>query len=138
MPIFAQQARSAHTVFLSSDTMTKANPDTPTGRDCCVVICSVPDPSTARTIATSLVTEKLAACVNILPQVTSVYEWEGKLQQDQEALLLIKTHQASFTALESRVLALHPYELPEIIMVPISGGSRAYLDWVTSCVGISL
>jgi len=102
-----------------------------------MVICSVPDKTTAQAIAYDLVEENLAACVNILPQVTSVYRWQDELQNDEESLLLIKTLKSGFDTLEMRLTQLHPYELPEIIMVPITGGSRAYLDWVAHCVSKS-
>lgn len=88
----------------------------------------------ARQIATTLVTERLAACVNILPTVQSVYRWQGKVQTDSEYLLLIKSTFATFPVLQERVRDLHQYELPEIIAVPIVAGSQPYLNWITESV----
>lgn len=96
-----------------------------------VVLCTVPDTDTAETIATTLVTEKLAACVNIVPAITSVYRWKGAVESDTECLLLIKTDAQTWPAIESRILTLHPYELPEIIAVPIQTGQQDYLQWIT-------
>lgn len=85
-------------------------------------------------IATSLVEEKLAACVNILPQVKSIYRWEGKLESADEFVLMIKTRREIFTNVRERVCKLHPYELPEIIAVPIEAGLEPYLNWITESV----
>ena len=99
-----------------------------------IVLCTVPDQQTGEAIANALVTEQLAACVNIVPGITSVYRWKGAVEQDQEALLLIKTGQDSWQSLEARIRALHPYELPEIIAVPIHTGQKDYIEWITSCL----
>lgn len=96
-----------------------------------VILCTVPDPDTAGTIASKLVSEQLAACVSIVPGITSVYRWKGAVEQDQECLLLIKTDRGMWNALESRIQSLHPYELPEIIAVPIAKGQQDYLQWIT-------
>ena len=91
-------------------------------------------PERAPQLAHALVEEGLAACVNILPQVSSVYRWQGAVQQDAEALLLIKTADTRFEALKRRVLELHPYELPEIVAVKVDAAHSPYLDWiVASC-----
>jgi periplasmic divalent cation tolerance protein len=82
-------------------------------------------------LAVSVVAERLAACVNIVPGLMSVYPWEGKIETAQEHLLLMKTETASFDALKVLVQEKHPYELPEIIAVPILHGSTAYLDWIS-------
>ncbi len=97
-----------------------------------VILCSVPDMETASTIARALVDEQLAACVNIIPNITSVYRWKGVIEQDSECLLLIKSTCAMWGMLETRIKALHPYELPEIIAVPIATGQQDYLQWITS------
>ena len=98
-----------------------------------VCFCTCPDPDTARRIADALVQERLAACVNIVPGVQSVYRWEGAIERDDEVLLLIKTVQDRLQALQARVLALHPAELPELVAVEVAGGLAAYLDWVAVC-----
>ena len=84
----------------------------------------------AQKIATALVEEKLVACVNIIPQIKSIYWWEGKVCQDDEVMLISKTKQSLFTTLIGRVKALHSYEVPEIISFPISEGSPEYLSWI--------
>ena len=95
-------------------------------------LCTVPDRDTATRIAEALVTEQLAACVNIIPAIQSVYRWEGAVEHDEELLLLIKTSSAVWSRLEERILALHPYELPEIISVRIQDGNKNYLNWITN------
>lgn len=92
--------------------------------------CSCPDAATAQTIAEALVDERLAACVNRLPGVHSTYRWQGAVNTDREELLLIKTTAARFDALQTRLLELHPYDLPELVAVPVERGHAAYLDWV--------
>ena len=84
----------------------------------------------AQNIATALVEEKLVACVNIIPQIRSIYWWEGKVCQDDEVMLISKTKQSLFTPLMDRVKTLHSYEVPEIIAFPISEGSPEYLSWI--------
>jgi periplasmic divalent cation tolerance protein len=84
----------------------------------------------ADTIAHTLVAELLAACVNILPPVTSVYRWEGEIQRDQEWLLIAKTRVEVLDELKRRVGTLHGYDLPEVITIPIVGGSERYLRWL--------
>jgi periplasmic divalent cation tolerance protein len=96
-----------------------------------IVLCSVPDMDTAETIADTLVTEQLAACVNIIPGITSVYRWEGAVRKDPELLLLIKTAAHVRPLVEQRVQSLHPYELPEIIAVSIQTGQKDYIKWIT-------
>jgi periplasmic divalent cation tolerance protein len=96
----------------------------------CVVFCSCPDESTAERIAGTLVEEGLAACVNRIPGVASTYRWQGEVCRDSEQLLLIKTTRERFEALRARILALHPYELAEVIAVDIAAGHAPYLSWI--------
>lgn len=94
----------------------------------CLTTC--PDAATAERIAETLVTEGLAACVNVLPGVTSIYRWRDAIERAGEILLVIKTTEDGFAALAQRLVALHPYELPELIAVPVARGLAPYLDWV--------
>lgn len=100
----------------------------------CLVLTTCPDTKSAKNIAHSLVEGKFAACVSILPPVTSVYRWEGKTDSNEELMLLIKTTNSRFTALKSHILSIHPYELPEIISVPITNGFDQYLNWMADNV----
>ena len=92
--------------------------------------CSCPDGASAQAIAEALVGERLAACVNRLPGIHSTYRWQGAVTTDNEELLLIKTVAGRYEALKARLLQLHPYELPELIAVPVEHGHATYLDWV--------
>lgn len=94
--------------------------------------CTCPDAASALRIAETLVGEKLAACVNRIPGIQSTYRWQGNVITDAEELLLIKTTAARFDALKERLLAMHPYDLPELMAVPVERGHEAYLDWVRS------
>jgi len=96
-----------------------------------LVMCSCPDKVVAGTIAGALVAEHLAACVNLLPQISSTYRWDGEICHETESLMLIKTTRARFEALRERIEALHPYDVPEIIALDIATGSSGYLDWIT-------
>ena len=96
----------------------------------CLCFCTCPDDATARRIADALVEERLAACVNVLPGLRSVYRWQGAIQREDEVLLLIKTTRAQVAPLTARVASLHPHELPELVAVEVAGGLAAYLDWV--------
>lgn len=98
--------------------------------DALVVLVTAPNPDKAAEIARTLVEERLAACGNVVPGLRSIYRWEGKVQDDAEALLVLKTTRARFEALRDRVLALHPYEVPEVIALPVEAGSARYLDWI--------
>ncbi len=95
-----------------------------------IVITTAPDQASARKLADTLVEEGLAACVNVLDRVESIYRWQGKINRDSEYMLLIKSTRQQYSQIQQRILDLHPYELPEIIAVPISGGLPAYLDWL--------
>jgi periplasmic divalent cation tolerance protein len=92
--------------------------------------CTCPDAASAQALTEALVGEGLAACINRLPGVLSTYRWQGRMHTDREELLLIKTTAGRFDALCARLLALHPYELPELIAVPVERGHEAYLAWV--------
>lgn len=97
-----------------------------------VLLClsSCPDPASAERLAEALVGEQLAACVNIVPGLRSVYRWQGTVQREAEVLLLIKTTRARYPALQVRLQALHPHELPELVAVEVAAGLPAYLRWV--------
>ena len=95
-----------------------------------VVLSTCPNAEVADTIARELVIRGLAACVNILPSIRSVYTWKGKVETASEHLLLVKSHGQQYKAIEARIRELHPYELPEIIAVPIAGGLDTYLAWL--------
>ncbi len=97
-----------------------------------IVLTTCPDEACAERIARALVEERLAACVNILSPMRSIYRWKGKIEDANELLLVIKTSAARFPAIRDRVLALHPYELPEIIAVPIADGLPEYLAWLNN------
>jgi periplasmic divalent cation tolerance protein len=96
------------------------------------VLCTVPDADTGQRIARTVVHEGLAACVNLLPGITSVYSWQGQVQENPELLLIIKTSQARYLALQQRIKELHPYQVPEIIAHKIDLGLPEYLDWIAS------
>jgi periplasmic divalent cation tolerance protein len=98
-----------------------------------LVLCTCPDQETAASIAERLVTDRLAACANLVPGLTSIYRWQGQIQRDSEVLLLIKTRAACLDNLSATLRGLHPYELPEIIALPVTDGLPAYLTWVTAC-----
>jgi periplasmic divalent cation tolerance protein len=101
-----------------------------------LILCTCPDEAVADKLAGMLISQKLAACVNILPGVRSVYECQGQIETAQEHLLLIKSHQDRYAAIEATLKSLHPYQLPEIIAVAIERGSLDYLKWIDSCLGI--
>jgi periplasmic divalent cation tolerance protein len=96
-----------------------------------VVFCTCPTREVALAIANAVVEARLAACVNVVPGVTSVYRWQDQVQQDEEVLLVIKTPAGRYAELEAALRERHPYELPEVIAVPVAMGSPAYLQWLT-------
>ena len=97
-----------------------------------LVLTNLPDRAAAERLADALLEKRLAACVNILAPCRSVYRWKGEVQHDEEHPVLIKSTAEAYPALESAIRAGHPYELPEIIAVPIERGLPAYLDWVSA------
>lgn len=99
---------------------------------CLLVLTNLPDEASARTLAGQLLDARLAACVNILAPCRSVYRWQGKIEDASETPLLIKTTAERYAALEKAIRAAHPYELPEIIAVPITHGLPDYLRWVAT------
>ena len=94
-----------------------------------LVITTCPSQASAEEIASTLVRENLAACVSVLPGVKSFYQWQGQLQQDNELVLLIKCPSDRYLVLEQRLQTIHPYDIPEIIALPVEKGLSAYLDW---------
>lgn len=95
-----------------------------------LALSACPDEATAQTIAQALVSEGLAACVNRVGAVRSTYVWDGRLQDEAEVLLIVKTTAGRLGALQARLEALHPYQLPELLTVLVAGGNERYLDWV--------
>lgn len=109
-----------------------ASPDTtaPRPADFVVLLVIAPDADVAGRIASTLVNERQVACVNILPGLRSIYHWEGKLCDGAEVLCLMKTRLDLFPAVRDRIATLHPYQVPEIIALPLAAGSAPYLDWI--------
>jgi len=99
-----------------------------------VVLTTFPSPEKAAEIARILVEERLAACVNILPAVRSIYRWKNEIEDETETLAIAKTTADRAEALHGRLLALHPYDVPEVIALPVSGGHAPYLAWVAGSV----
>ena len=97
-----------------------------------VVLVTAPDAEVGARIGRALVEEGLAACVNLVPGVRSIYRFEGAVHDDAEVLLILKTRAALSSALAARVRALHPYQLPEVLALPVAGGSEPYLEWLRS------
>lgn len=100
-----------------------------------VVYCACPDLTIAERIAETLVAERLAACVNIVPGLISIYRWQNQIERTAELLLIIKTREAVYSLLETRIRDLHPYEVPEIIALPVQAGFSAYLHWLADHTG---
>ena len=99
-----------------------------------IVLSTFPADQDATTLARALVEERLAACVNVLPAMHSVFRWEGQLDEASEHQLVIKTTAARVEALKTRLAELHPYEVPEILVLGVADGGRAYLDWVGASI----
>lgn len=103
--------------------------------DCVLVLTTLPAEADAEVLAQRLVDERLAACVSLLPPMRSVYRWKGEIEAASERQVLIKTAASRVAMLERRLRELHPYEVPEFVILTVAGGSRAYLDWVAESVG---
>jgi len=101
------------------------------------VLVTAPDLNTARKLAKTALEKRLAACANLIPGLESRYWWQGKLTKDSEVLLLFKTTNSRLNALEKLIVSEHPYDTPEFIAIPFSGGNRRYLDWVVSSVRVA-
>lgn len=95
-----------------------------------IILCTCPQQELANNIAEKLVIENLAACVNIIPRITSIYRWQGVIEKAPEFLLIIKTSTQHFAAIEALIKQKHPYEVPEILGLPIVQGSTTYLNWL--------
>jgi len=103
--------------------------------DALFVLTTLPNSNVAAELAKTLVGEKLAACANLIPALRSIYRWQGKVQDENEVLVLFKTRRARFEALKARLLELHPYEVPEVLAVPVEDGHAAYLEWLAAETG---
>ena len=97
-----------------------------------VILSTCPDTGTAERLGTALVEESLAACVNVVPGLRSIYRWNDAVQSDEEVLMLIKTTAARLEAARLRLVELHPYEVPEVVALPVADGHHAYLEWVSN------
>ena len=99
-----------------------------------VVLVTVGNAATARALGETLVGEELAACVNVVPGILSIYRWQGAVERSDELLCLVKTTRAGFERLRARIVELHPYDVPEILALPVEAGHAAYLDWIAASV----
>jgi periplasmic divalent cation tolerance protein len=115
--------------------MASPDPAPPRPADFVVVLMTAPDADVASRIAGALVAERLVACVNILPGLRSIYRWEDKRCDEAEVLCLMKTRLDLFSALRDRIATLHPYQVPEIIALPLAAGSAQYLEWIRQSTG---
>lgn len=97
-----------------------------------IILCNTNSIDSAETIATFLVKEKLAACVNIVPKIKSIYTWQNKIEKEDEVLMLIKTKQSLFAKVKEKIILLHPYDVPEIISINIQDGAKDYLNWISN------
>ncbi|MGN6110934.1 MAG: divalent-cation tolerance protein CutA [Kofleriaceae bacterium] len=102
--------------------------------DIALVLSTLPSSEKAAEIARTLVEEQLAACVNLVPAIRSIYRWQGAVHDDAEVLAIVKTTAERYDALAARLIELHPYEVPEVIRLPISGGHTPYLEWVVQSI----
>lgn len=117
----------------TSDSASQASPP-PQARGAVLVLTTWPADRDPAPFARALVEERLAACVNVLPEMRSYYRWQGSLQEDTERQILLKTTADRVDVLRARLHALHPYEVPEFLVISISEGSKAYVDWLIASV----
>jgi periplasmic divalent cation tolerance protein len=101
-----------------------------------VILVTAPDREVALDLARRLVDESLAACGNVVPGITSIFRWEGSVQEDPEALLVLKVHESRVPEIVQRIPELHPYDVPEVLVLGVEAGFRPYLDWVASESGV--
>ncbi len=99
-------------------------------RSFALVLVTAPDLKTARKLAKAALEAKLIACANLVPKIESHYRWQGKVESNAEVLLMMKTAKAKLAALEKLIVSLHPYDTPEFVTLPLSGGNKRYLDWL--------
>ena len=97
-----------------------------------LILVTAPDLKTARALAKAALSARLIACANLVPKIESHYRWQGKIESGAEVLLLLKTQKSKLAALEKLVLAQHPYDTPEFVVVPLAAGSRKYLAWLAA------
>jgi periplasmic divalent cation tolerance protein len=97
-----------------------------------IVLVTAPDLKTGRALAKAALSARLIACANLVPKIESHYRWQGKIESGSEVLLILKTQKSKLAALEKLVLARHPYDTPEFLVLPLSAGNEKYLDWLTA------
>jgi periplasmic divalent cation tolerance protein len=97
-----------------------------------LVLVTAPDLKTARALAQAALSARLTACANLVPKIESHYWWQGKIESGTEVLLVMKTQKSKLAALEKLILARHPYDTPEFLVLPVNAGNRKYLDWLTA------
>lgn len=106
-----------------------------TSRSHVVVLVTAPDLNVARRLAQSSLRARLVACANLIPRIESHYWWQGKLEKGAEVLIVFKTTRARLAEFEKHILAEHPYDTPEFVVLPLAGGAKKYVEWVTESVG---
>ncbi|GJQ11316.1 hypothetical protein GpartN1_g3107.t1 [Galdieria partita] len=130
--VSSRSSRSSYSHLSTQQIMSSSALHFQSSSEYVVVYCTTPDLETARTISSWLVEKSLAACVNTVSGVESTYWWEGKVERDQEQLLIIKTRSDLVSTVASEIRSKHPYDLPEVISLPIQGGLQEYLEWIGS------
>ena len=101
-----------------------------------IVLVTAPDVKTARSLAKAALSARLIACANLVPKIESHYRWQGKIETSAEVLLILKTQKSKLVALEKLILAQHPYDTPEFLVLPVSAGNKKYLDWLAGRDGV--